>query len=143
MTRQSNPVYRLQRDVARIKPFPTLKVALLAAAIAFTSGCLYRQDVQQGNEITREMVNQIEPGMSKREVVKILGYPLINDPFNRDRWDYYYSLKEGLSKTPTQQSVTLQFNGEILDTIQTNLPEKIPETGGEQDSQEEDTGGGY
>lgn len=101
----------------------TLSTLLIAVALSSVTGCLYRQDVQQGNEITEEMVTQIEPGMSKREVVKVLGYPLINDPFNKDRWDYFYSLKKGLSKTPVQQSATLQFNGDILQSIQIDLEE--------------------
>lgn len=80
-------------------------------------------DVQQGNEITEEMLSNIEPGMSKREVVKVLGFPLINDPFNRDRWDYYYSLRSGRSKNVTSQSATLLFEGDSLKSIEIRIPE--------------------
>ena len=85
--------------------------------------CVYRMDVQQGNEVTSEMVSQLEPGMSKREVIKILGYPLINDPFNKDRWDYYYSLKPGKKrKETTRASATLIFDGDSLKSIDAQLP---------------------
>jgi len=100
-----------------------LRFIFLAACISLASGCVYRLDVQQGNEITEEMVSRVKAGMTKREVIKVLGYPLINDPFNRDRWDYFYSLKVGRSKTVTQQSATLFFNGDNLESIVTRLPE--------------------
>jgi outer membrane protein assembly factor BamE len=93
-----------------------------AACISLISGCVYRLDVQQGNEITEQMVSQVKPGMTKREVVKVLGYPLINDPFNSDRWDYYYSLKQGRSKSVIRQSASLIFNGDSLESIDTRLP---------------------
>ncbi len=58
------------------------------------SGCsIHRVDIQQGNLITQEMVDQLKPGMDKRQVQLILGTPLLRDPFHHDRWDYYYSLK--------------------------------------------------
>ena len=61
------------------------------------SGCVYKIDIQQGNEITSEMVSKLELGMTKRQVTRILGLPLITDPFHKDRWDYYYSLRDGKS----------------------------------------------
>jgi len=95
----------------------------LTISLGVASGCVYRQDVQQGNEITVEMVEQIKPGMSRREVIRVLGYPLINDPFNRDRWDYYYSLKRGKSKSVTTQSATLFFDGDSLISIDSRVTE--------------------
>ncbi len=95
----------------------------LVVSLGVTGGCVYRQDIQQGNEITSEMVEQIRPGMSRREVIRVLGYPLINDPFNRDRWDYYYSLKRGKSKEVTSQSATLYFDGDNLESIDSRLTE--------------------
>jgi len=93
----------------------------IAVCLSLISGCVYRLDVQQGNEITEQMVAKVKLGMTKREVVKVLGYPLINDPFNSDRWDYYYSLKKGRSKTVTRQSATLMFNGDSLESIDKKL----------------------
>ena len=100
-----------------------LSSIVLAITLGLASGCVYRQDVQQGNEITQEMIDKVKPGMSRREVIRVLGYPLINDPFNRDRWDYYYSLKSGRSKTVNSQSATLIFEGDSLKTIESRLPD--------------------
>ena len=82
------------------------------------SGCIvYKQDVQQGNEITPEMISQLELGMSKREVTRVLGYPLVTDPFHVDRWDYYYFLKQGKTGEVEQSSISLTFEDDQLVTI--------------------------
>ena len=75
---------------------------LALAAFLAAAGCkspsvpiVYRPDIQQGNVITQDMVDQLEPGMDKRKVRFVLGTPLVADTFNPDRWDYYYSFSEG------------------------------------------------
>ena len=56
----------------------------------------YRQDISQGNEITPEMLMEIKPDMNKSQVRFILGTPLIQDSFHKNRWDYIYVVrKEG------------------------------------------------
>jgi outer membrane protein assembly factor BamE len=54
---------------------------------------VYKIDVQQGNVVTQEQVNQLAPGMDQRQVQHILGTPMITDPFHQDRWDYPYSFQ--------------------------------------------------
>lgn len=56
---------------------------------------VYRIDIPQGNIITQEMVDQLRPGLTKRQVNFILGTPLIRDTFDQDRWDYVYSYQPG------------------------------------------------
>lgn len=80
-----------------------MRIALLVLAITCISACsaigfpgVYRIDVEQGNIVTRDMADQLEPGMSRRQVRFILGTPLIEDSFNRDRWDYPYRKSNGL-----------------------------------------------
>jgi outer membrane protein assembly factor BamE len=59
----------------------------------------YRVDVQQGNFISREMVDQLKEGMQRPEGVTpeqvrfVLGTPLLNDIFHADRWDYAFRLQ--------------------------------------------------
>lgn len=80
-----------------------MRMLLIALAITCITACsavgfpgVYRIDVEQGNIVTREMLDQLQPGMSKRQVRFILGTPLVEDSFNRDRWDYTYSKRNGL-----------------------------------------------
>jgi outer membrane protein assembly factor BamE len=56
---------------------------------------VYKMTVQQGNIITEEMVDQLELGMSKRQVQFLLGTPLLTDFFQTDRWDYTYTIQRG------------------------------------------------
>ncbi|HEX7155742.1 MAG TPA: outer membrane protein assembly factor BamE, partial [Burkholderiaceae bacterium] len=85
-------------------PATGLAAAALAAALslcgcstltAWTPGFLtpYRPDVQQGNIITKDMVDQLRPGMTRDQVRFMLGTPLLTDMFHQDRWDYTYYLK--------------------------------------------------
>ena len=56
---------------------------------------VYKISIPQGNVITQEMVDQLRPGMSKRQVTFVMGTPLVRDPFHQDRWDYIYSFQPG------------------------------------------------
>ena len=53
---------------------------------------VHKFDIQQGNVITQDMIDQLRPGMTKSQVRFVMGTPLVSDTFNEDRWDYYYSL---------------------------------------------------
>jgi outer membrane protein assembly factor BamE len=94
----------------------------LSLVVAFALGCVrvYVPDVQQGNVITQEMVNQLKVGMNRRQVQFILGTPLIMDPFHQDRWDYYYSLKRG-KKYRAKRTLSLFFKGDELTEIRGNV----------------------
>jgi len=56
---------------------------------------VYRIEIQQGNVLVQEDVNQLRTGMTRRQVQFILGTPMIVDPFHADRWDYYYEYQPG------------------------------------------------
>ena len=54
----------------------------------------HKIDIQQGNVITQDMIDKLQPGMTRSQVRFVLGTPLLIDPFRTDRWDYVYSLKK-------------------------------------------------
>jgi outer membrane protein assembly factor BamE len=73
----------------------------------------YRQDISQGNEITPEMLLEVKPGMNKSQVRFVLGTPLIQDSFHKDRWDYIYVVrKEG--KFIESRHLVLTFKKDML-----------------------------
>ncbi len=78
---------------------------------------VYRQDIHQGNVISQEMVDQLRPGMTKRQVTYVMGAPLMIDPFHDDRWDYVYSNQPG-DEPRVQKNVTLIFKGDELAALQ-------------------------
>ncbi len=55
-------------------------------------------EVQQGNVITQQMVNQLRPGMAQNQVKFILGSPVLADTFDKNRWDYVYTYQLGTNK---------------------------------------------
>lgn len=72
---------------------------------------VYRIDIQQGNDVTQEMINQLEPGMTKNQVAYVMGTPLLIDTFHPNRWDYIYSYQPG-GDDREQRRITLLFDGE-------------------------------
>jgi len=90
---------------------------LLFTAAASLAGCgfpgVYKIDVQQGNVVTQEMVDQLRPGMTTRQVRFIMGTPLIQDTFEPDRWDYLYSMQAGHNPRE-QERISLIFENDQL-----------------------------
>lgn len=74
---------------------------------------VYKIDIQQGNVITQEMIDQLKPGMTKRQVQFVMGTPLMQDTFQQNRWDYVYSLQPG-GEARQQESITIYFDGDQL-----------------------------
>jgi outer membrane protein assembly factor BamE len=100
-----------------------MRIVLIALVITCLSACsavgfpgVYRIDVEQGNIVDQEMADQLQPGMSKRQVRFILGTPLLEDPFNRDRWDYKYSKRNGL-QVLDEAVLTVVFEGDTLTEV--------------------------
>ena len=94
---------------------------------------VYRIDVAQGNIVTQEMIDQLRPGMTKRQVRFIMGTPLIIDTFEGDRWDYVHSMSEK-GEPRKQERVSLYFQNDVLMRFSGDLAPssgKPPAAGGE------------
>ena len=78
---------------------------------------VYKMTVQQGNIVTEEMVDDLELGMTKRQVSFLLGTPLLTDFFHSDRWDYTYTIKRGHERME-KRSLTLHFRDDALTRIE-------------------------
>ncbi len=70
---------------------------------------VYKVDIQQGNVVTQDMIDQLRPGMTRSQVRFIMGSPLITDTFHASRWDYLYSIQPGGGQRQ-QERVSLVFN---------------------------------
>ncbi len=94
------------------KLIPLLVVAMLAFSIA---GChiAYTPDVQQGNLLNKDMVDQLKPGMTKHQVLVLLGTPSVRTPFDRSRWDYV-STQSRRGGAPKVRTFELTFNNDTL-----------------------------
>lgn len=88
---------------------------------AAISGCVYRAAISQGNLIKEKDLDQIEVGMTVNQVRFLLGTPMIDDPFSRQRWDYVYYLTIGRNKAVGKRWVSIFFEDEAVSEIHKDL----------------------
>ena len=97
--------------------------ALFSVAAALTmSACVYRMDIQQGNLLDAEQVEQVEVGMTRSQVRFLLGTPMVIDSFDADRWDYIYSLRRGHERQVTRRHLVVWFEGDKVTRIEEPIP---------------------
>lgn len=78
---------------------------------------VYKLEIQQGNIIDQAMVNQLKPAMSKRQVLYIMGSPMLDNAFHKNRWDYLYSAKPD-GEDRVQKQLSLFFENDQVVGIQ-------------------------
>jgi outer membrane protein assembly factor BamE (lipoprotein component of BamABCDE complex) len=91
--------------------------ATLMVLLAVTGcGLIYKQNIQQGNALEQDELDELYIGMNQRQVLFVLGTPSIKDPFQPDRWDYVqtFSRRGG---DMVQRTVTLRFEDGLLSEI--------------------------
>jgi outer membrane protein assembly factor BamE len=98
----------------------TTLLFLTFLCLAVTSGCVYRVAISQGNLIKQEDLDQAEIGMTQSQIRFLLGTPMIDDPFSRNRWDYVYYLKIGRKDAGQKRWVSVYFVDEKVSEIQQN-----------------------
>lgn len=92
-------------------------IALIAALTLSGCGMFYKLDIQQGNLFSKEQVETLKPGMTKRQVLLVMGSPSVVSPFNQDRWDYVSSIKRGRGKMESKDLI-LYFENDALTKIE-------------------------
>jgi outer membrane protein assembly factor BamE len=96
-----------------------MPLILVLCCVAIVSACAqwlpdaHRLDMQQGNTVKLEQLEGIEIGMTKAEVRKIMGSPMLSDPFHNQRWDYIYRFipSKGFER---KSLLTLYFQDDVL-----------------------------
>lgn len=87
---------------------------------------IYTLDVQQGNMIDQSMIDQLRPNMSKRQVLYIMGSPMLTDAFHQNRWDYIYSNQPG-GEPRMQKKISLLFKDDQVIGVQGDFkPSSLP-----------------
>ena len=120
-----------------------MRLTVLLLAALCLSACsfvglpgVYKINVEQGNIVTPEMVGQLQPGMSRRQVRFILGTPLLEDPFNQDRWDYPYVKRNG-QNILSESRLMVYFEDDTLLGFEGDIEPEVAEEESEADADTE------
>lgn len=73
-------------------PLGLTAALLLSACSSLEFPGVYKLTIQQGNIVSQEMVDRLKPGMTRSQVQFVLGNPVLADSFERDRWNYVYTI---------------------------------------------------
>ena len=90
----------------------TVGFALLALSLA-SCRLIYTPDVYQGNLLDKKTVDQLQPGMTKRQVLVLMGSPSVNSPFSQNEWDYV-STQQHRGGPIKVRTLKLTFNNDSL-----------------------------
>lgn len=103
-----------------------MKLIIMTLLLSLSLTACYKTPVQQGNLLQQEDIDEVKPGMTKKQVAILLGTPAIADPFNQDRWDYINTSKvKGEFKK--LKKLTLYFeDNELARTEGNYFPENEP-----------------
>jgi outer membrane protein assembly factor BamE len=87
------------------------RFALLLATFCLNA-CVFKIPIQQGNLLDQDKIDQVEVGMTRKQVQFLLGTPMVSDTFHRDRWDYAYYMKQGRSEDVERRWFVVYFDGD-------------------------------
>ena len=90
----------------------------LCACLFLGAGCnlIYKQNIQQGNALEQDDLDELYIGMNQRQVLFVLGTPSVKDPFHPERWDYVQTFSRRGSPM-VQRTITLRFEDDLLSEI--------------------------
>ena len=87
-------------------------------AIVSLSACVYRMDIDQGNRIEAAKLEQLQTGMTRKQVEFLLGKAAVNDLFNANQAHYIYYLYHGEERQAEQRTMILTYQDDVLVTIE-------------------------
>lgn len=92
------------------------KIVLAGIILGTLLGCskmpfVYRPDIQQGNIISQEAVQQLKPGMPADQVRYLMGNPVLVNALDSNRWDYVYTYQPGKGEMKVQRVIVHFQNG--------------------------------
>mgnify|MGYP000264552564 CR=1 FL=1 len=109
-----------------ISVYTAKRIAAALLVSAALAGCastvenlpiLYKPEIRQGTLFDKADVDELQAGMTRRQVRFVLGPPTIEDPFTDNRWDYVYEVEPRSADVEAiSRRLTLIFDGGGLAT---------------------------
>jgi outer membrane protein assembly factor BamE len=116
----------MNRDSKSASLRAALLLGLVCAAAAGSTGCVYRPNIQQGNLLDIEDVDQVQTGMTRSQVRYLLGTPMLADPFDPQRWDYIYTFRRGHERKVERSHFIVHFDGDRVSKVdRLDLPDDV------------------
>lgn len=105
-----------------MKRFNALLFYCTMAAVVATAGCsswVFKIDIPQGNFLDEKDVAKLRVGMSKEQVVFVLGNPVLRDSFEKDIFYYVYEMKRGMKSRGDdfKKDLIIEFDQDKLTKI--------------------------
>ncbi len=105
---------------------PQILLIALIPAMASLTACgswwlprPHKISIQQGNLLSTEKIEQVKVGMSRGEVVALLGRPITTNQLNKNRWNYIFSLNRSGDK-PEVKRLSLDFENDVVAELETD-----------------------
>jgi len=95
-----------------------LSLILVLGVALGAAGCVYRPNIQQGNLLKTEDIDQVTVGMTRSQVRYLLGTPMLANPFDPQRWDYIYTLQRGREKQWDRAHFIVRFEGDKVSRVE-------------------------
>lgn len=98
------------------KIMPALFTLILSCAALSLGGCfpgVYKIDIQQGNIVTQDMLDQLKPGMTRRQVHYVLGTPIATNTFDTSLESYVYTIQRAGGDIQTQ-TIDIHYQNDVM-----------------------------
>lgn len=100
---------------------------LLVTVLSLLSGCSwlhpYHPPIEQGNKLTQKQIHQLEKGMTKNQVINLLGQPVLQTPWRDHQMLYVYTFRAGRDASLTEEKqVIISLKHKHVQHIQINQP---------------------
>lgn len=108
------------------KTIPTLLLAMASVSMLGACQAIYRPDVQQGNLLIGKNVSELKPGLTKQQVLALLGTPSVVSPFDQNRWNYVATLQRR-GGSVKERTLTLYFDNDTLVRTEGDFMKETPQ----------------
>jgi len=94
---------------------------IIGILIVTLQACVYRMDIPQGNRIEQASLDKLKVGMTRSQVLFLLGDAAINDQYHANQAHYVYYLYKGEEKVSEIRRMVLTYDDNILVNIEGTL----------------------
>ena len=100
----------MQKVITLSTIFLTIFLASCATTTSYKPSFLreYIIDVPQGNVLEQDKISQLHSGQHKDQVKFLIGSPMLNDVFHKNRWDYVFQYRHGKTGVSADQHNALK-----------------------------------